>query len=696
MNQSKAVKRMLCFALSLGICILGAGVNFSSTAMGLDAPDPPGEPALGQSYADDGDTSDTAEPEAQAGLMPTASSEAFPQFVDHPDWIEITSAQSTELYNQNTPFIVLYYRTNCGSSRTKSQWARYWIDLYGIPVYGVEIDKRGGCPSWARSKISGGASSVLLPVMTFVIDKDHVSSYTGRESYDDMLAAAKTVADAIKGTSQQTVYWDGSSDVPANSEVVINKRLTQAGNTTVGNGSIVRLTEGGALTVKGRLQMNGTFTGSGVVHVVQGGSISGSGDYSMVRYSLTVVGGVAPGPNAPVTSARAGETVALSPGAVAGKQFTQWQVTQGNGTVDGNLLTMGTSPVTVAAVYGDSPHTLTIGTAPGGSVDKGSENIAAGQQVCITATAYDGYAFKEWSVSGISLQDEAMNPLLFYMPTWAVSVTPVFTETPRGEPESPQEPQDPSDPVDLSDPEDEPGSGAEGEDPGNSPGGTDGGGVSGNNPGGSSGSDSSGGGNGGSSGGGTSASAAQRVSQHDADHALDIALADAKAAGSSTAEMTLTGNYSEISLSRLRALEEKSAATGMNLKIKIRRRGIGGIASQITFDPGMATKDISLLISPDSNEAAKAAALFRKWYRNRLTAISTGQAGSYGMPVRIAVKVDLTGFNTSNLAFYSYNPKDNLFQRIDTPQHQLDNHGYLHFSTDLADIIVISEDALVK
>ena len=70
------------------------------------------------------------------------------------------------------------------------------------------------------------------------------------------------------------------------------------------------------------------------------------------------------------------------------------------------------------------------------------------------------------------------------------------------------------------------------------------------------------------------------------------------------------------------------------------------------------------------------------------------QQGDFGQPVQIAALVDLSGMDTENLFFYSYNKAANTYRRIVKPAYRIDKNGYLHFTTEYGGEIIISEGPL--
>jgi hypothetical protein len=113
-------------------------------------------------------------------------------------------------------------------------------------------------------------------------------------------------------------------------------------------------------------------------------------------------------------------------------------------------------------------------------------------------------------------------------------------------------------------------------------------------------------------------------------------------------------------------------------------------------DPAKATKDLLVSGHVTGTAVNKVKALFEKWYANKIRVIHLEQQGGWDQPVNISAKVDLTGMDTKNLYFYSYDQKSNVYKRITAPAYWIDANGYIHFTTEFAGDIVISENLLVK
>ena len=184
------------------------------------------------------------------------------------------------------------------------------------------------------------------------------------------------------------------------------------------------------------------------------------------------------------------------------------------------------------------------------------------------------------------------------------------------------------------------------------------------------------------------------VSQSQAIDAAVKAAAAAKASGGTIATVNMK-NVGNISLAALQAMAK---AAGMPVKFQADSMSADGKAVEvrITLDPGKSTKGLNLSAST-SNAGAKASeAMFEKWFRNNVSVVSFAQQGDFGQPVDIAAKVDLTGMDTSNLYFYSYDKATNTYRRIEKPAYWIDKNGYLRFTTELAGDIVITEGALER
>ena len=82
----------------------------------------------------------------------------------------------------------------------------------------------------------------------------------------------------------------------------------------------------------------------------------------------------------------------------------------------------------------DTQYAVNVSATEGGSASANVERAAKGDKVTLTATADQGYHFKEWKVlkGGVSVEDNA-----FAMPDGSVSVQAVFEADAPIEPSNP-------------------------------------------------------------------------------------------------------------------------------------------------------------------------------------------------------------------------------------------------------------------
>ena len=113
-------------------------------------------------------------------------------------------------------------------------------------------------------------------------------------------------------------------------------------------------------------------------------------------------------------------------------------------------------------------------------------------------------------------------------------------------------------------------------------------------------------------------------------------------------------------------------------------------------EPAKITTDLLMSGYVEGATVNKTRAFFEKWYSNKLRVISFEQQGDWGQLVKVAAKVDFTNIDTNNLVLYSYSSKTNSFKRITAQAYWIDKNGYIHFATEIAGDIIISEGALVK
>ena len=129
----------------------------------------------------------------------------------------------------------------------------------------------------------------------------------------------------------------------------------------------------------------------------------------------------------------------LSAAASTGYTFTTWTKTAGTfgetATTADNTFTMPGSAATIGATFTKNSYSLSLTNTNGSlavTVDgedwDGSSKIPYNAEVEITATADDGYLFREWTSTDIVDYDEVTNPLTFNMPAGNVEIEASFVD----------------------------------------------------------------------------------------------------------------------------------------------------------------------------------------------------------------------------------------------------------------------------
>ncbi len=174
------------------------------------------------------------------------------------------------------------------------------------------------------------------------------------------------------------------------------------------------------------------------------------------------------------------------------------------------------------------------------------------------------------------------------------------------------------------------------------------------------------------------------------------AVSTAKASGSKTATVRFK-NYTSISADALKAMS--NAGSGITVNLVADTMNANTVTGRLTINSSAAAKltnDTKLGVRVDSASVDSTKNLFSRWYSNKLAVVSMDQKGSFGMTVNVAAKVSLSGMNTKNLYFYSYNKSTNEFFSIKNPNYSVDANGYLYFSTTTGGDIIVSNGPLAK
>ena len=176
------------------------------------------------------------------------------------------------------------------------------------------------------------------------------------------------------------------------------------------------------------------------------------------------------------------------------------------------------------------------------------------------------------------------------------------------------------------------------------------------------------------------------------------AINTAKGNGSSTATVRVLNNKS-VSANALKAMVKSASAAGMSALLNADTMNGNAIAGRLTVisgNVGSLSSNITLGVFPDSATTAPVASKFNKYYRNDMRFLTLEHAGSYGMTVNIAAKLDMGGMKTTNLHVYSYDRKLNQFRLINGAGAFVDKNGFFQFKTTYGDDIIISDGPLAR
>lgn len=172
-------------------------------------------------------------------------------------------------------------------------------------------------------------------------------------------------------------------------------------------------------------------------------------------------------------------------------------------------------------------------------------------------------------------------------------------------------------------------------------------------------------------------------------------------ASSNRKAIICTKNALTISPATLRALASASKKANKELIIYADTMSFDNkyVQARLYLEPVKLVNlksDLKISIYTDKSKTAKSKAFFNKWFSNNLEVIKCSQQGSFGAGLQISAKLDLTNLNTKNLVFYSYDKASNTFSQIDNTGYFIDSNGYLHFFTEKAGDIIVTDSPLTK
>jgi hypothetical protein len=194
------------------------------------------------------------------------------------------------------------------------------------------------------------------------------------------------------------------------------------------------------------------------------------------------------------------------------------------------------------------------------------------------------------------------------------------------------------------------------------------------------------------------------VTPQQADKAAQDAVRDAVKAGANFAKVRLK-NPSTINRAALQAIAAASSSLpgGAIILADSYTPDSKAVDVRITLDVNEAIeslqsgaiKTLNLAASTQSPAAKQAKTIFESWFSNDLQTVHFDRQGAWGQPVKVAVKFD-SALDPANLFFYAYDKATNTYTRLQSPDAWVDAHGYVHFTTEIAGDIIISEGALAR
>ena len=172
----------------------------------------------------------------------------------------------------------------------------------------------------------------------------------------------------------------------------------------------------------------------------------------------------------------------------------------------------------------------------------------------------------------------------------------------------------------------------------------------------------------------------------------------AAAAGKTASAEVKVKNAGSITPEALRSMRlTTEAAKGKAKLLADSTSPDGKIAARLYIDPEKSfyvDKEIKLGVSMEQKDTQKTQSTFERYFDNKVSVVHFDHEGAFGMNIDAAVKVDLTGMNTKNLLFYSYNSKTNRYTPITNADAYMDENGFLHFTTNMGGDLVITDKPL--
>lgn len=173
--------------------------------------------------------------------------------------------------------------------------------------------------------------------------------------------------------------------------------------------------------------------------------------------------------------------------------------------------------------------------------------------------------------------------------------------------------------------------------------------------------------------------------------------ADALKAAQTGATAIHTQNAQSISAETLRLLAQSAVQANKSLVLYADTMQNDIVQGRLTVEPTKLLnikEPLKLGVYSEPAKTAAVAEMFETYFDNTIRVVQLEQQGSFGARLEVAAKVDLSGLATNSLQFYSYDAKSNSFTQILQTSFWVDQNGYLHFYTQKAGSIIISDKLL--
>ena len=180
---------------------------------------------------------------------------------------------------------------------------------------------------------------------------------------------------------------------------------------------------------------------------------------------------------------------------------------------------------------------------------------------------------------------------------------------------------------------------------------------------------------------------ASAVTQTAAVDSVNIALQQVDGSGANIAVARLQ-NPADISLEVMQSMANAAGDIQLSVNADTLLPG-GGFDARLTFNPALATKDVSLSASTASTAAQSVRDLFERHFDGSVSVVSLSHQGDFGMNMRVAIRLD-DSLDLDNLHFLIYNRKSNTLSRFTPGFFRVDSNGFLHFDTVVGGDILIT------